>query len=335
MLFILGGSLLYNNISFGQLSPPTNYIVKATYDEVVESRYTFEEVSNLTSREKLKLREKSTTKQVEKYILPNNERFTKITHVSSEGYQKSWMKVPKTTVITSSETTVYDGRNNILSQIPHSSKYLELASNLNTNPLPSFSPLTQERRGELLRAGYSIVDMIDGSVKISKGTDEVIYNDIALYVEIKKSDKFGNPIFWQRKKFKMLSNGENVPEAFIEKKYSKTETSKTCQEFIKITTFSNYQLTYNTRGYENIDRKNEISIYPNPTQDMVNIEYDRFSEANLLTLTVFDQFGSVKKVTSIQNSGTYSFTINDFEKGFYYIRITDGVKDLRQKLIKN
>ncbi|MCI4671088.1 MAG: endo-1,4-beta-xylanase [Bacteroidia bacterium] len=77
------------------------------------------------------------------------------------------------------------------------------------------------------------------------------------------------------------------------------------------------------------DQQNRIKIYPNPNSGRVNIELPRKQEVDL---KVFALDGSLLH----QYSGTfdnYSFDLQDYTPGFYFIELKGKELDIREKLI--
>ncbi|MBT3547071.1 MAG: T9SS type A sorting domain-containing protein, partial [Flavobacterium sp.] len=71
----------------------------------------------------------------------------------------------------------------------------------------------------------------------------------------------------------------------------------------------------------------DISIYPNPTLDMVYIE----GNYTQLKVVVYDILGKQVMKESISNS----IDISQLEKGVYILQLSDGVKLTTQRIIKN
>ena len=78
-----------------------------------------------------------------------------------------------------------------------------------------------------------------------------------------------------------------------------------------------------------VDDQNQldISIYPNPTSDIVYIE-GNYSQ---LKVVVYDILGKQVMNKSITNS----IDISQLEKGVYILQLSDGVKLTTQRIIKN
>ena len=66
----------------------------------------------------------------------------------------------------------------------------------------------------------------------------------------------------------------------------------------------------------------QISIWPNPSADEMNIEYTTSYELPL-SLTVTDVKGAVIASQSV-TQGQYSFDVNTWAAGTYYVNLNDG-----------
>jgi hypothetical protein len=71
----------------------------------------------------------------------------------------------------------------------------------------------------------------------------------------------------------------------------------------------------------------DISIYPNPTLDMVYIE----GNYTQLKVVVYDILGKQVMKESISNS----IDISHLDNGIYILQLSDGVKLTTQRIIKN
>lgn len=97
-----------------------------------------------------------------------------------------------------------------------------------------------------------------------------------------------------------------------------------------------YNFTVNfPLSYEELAAINSIDVYPNPTEDELNIELNGYD--NEVTLLLYNSAGQLVKnevVTTI--SGTYngSMSLSDLANGVYILKVTDGNKSTRAKVIK-
>ena len=81
-----------------------------------------------------------------------------------------------------------------------------------------------------------------------------------------------------------------------------------------------------TAGIDDLNQL-DISIYPNPTDKYLFIE----GNENPISITIYNLIG--KEVLSTKN--TNRVDVNEFSKGVYIIRISDGVSQTHKKFIKN
>ena len=71
-----------------------------------------------------------------------------------------------------------------------------------------------------------------------------------------------------------------------------------------------------------------VSLYPNPTRDILNIETN---SATKLNYTVINYLGQVVKSGSIENN---SLNVSNLNAGVYILQINDGQKSITKKFIK-
>lgn len=104
--------------------------------------------------------------------------------------------------------------------------------------------------------------------------------------------------------------------------YSVEVTSGTCSEFSTC-------INFNTLNVESFSTS-EISIYPNPVKDKLNIEVPANEN---ISFNLYDALG--KQVLSTKSSEIIS-TINmkKFQKGIYFLRITSAEKAGTYKIVK-
>jgi hypothetical protein len=79
------------------------------------------------------------------------------------------------------------------------------------------------------------------------------------------------------------------------------------------------------------------SIYPNPSNGMININFSSLSE-NDFSLDLMDIYGKVQQsLTNLDINGQYSVSIDfrDLAKGVYFIRLNENGQSRTTKIIKN
>ena len=105
-------------------------------------------------------------------------------------------------------------------------------------------------------------------------------------------------------------------------------TSEPTQFSINSPLIESYKPVWGTCTSLGIDDLNQldISIYPNPTSDTVNID----SSSSQLKVVVFDILG--KQVLNKPN--TNSVDVSSLSKGAYFIKVSDGINTSTKKFIK-
>ena len=73
------------------------------------------------------------------------------------------------------------------------------------------------------------------------------------------------------------------------------------------------------------DFSNAMSVYPNPAQNEVNLQY-RFEENTNLNVSLINSLGQIVYSTQMPNveAGTATLNVNNLSNGVYIIQITDG-----------
>jgi len=78
---------------------------------------------------------------------------------------------------------------------------------------------------------------------------------------------------------------------------------------------------------QNTETLNNLNIYPNPTSDLLNINYT-LTKNGKYQIQIINSLGQiVKEVSNQQTAGTYTNTIDTrhYSNGIYYIRFSDGL----------
>ena len=75
------------------------------------------------------------------------------------------------------------------------------------------------------------------------------------------------------------------------------------------------------------ENNNDISIYPNPTKDFVNIDSDGYN--GIISTKVYNLLGSL-----ILSTNSKKISLQDFSNGIYLFKVVCGSKNLDLKVIK-
>jgi len=82
----------------------------------------------------------------------------------------------------------------------------------------------------------------------------------------------------------------------------------------------------------NGEKKNKLNLYPNPVQDVLNIEYSIENAQNML-LEIVGIDGKVALKTQLGNATNF-VSVASLPRGFYVCRIINGTKTQTGKFIK-
>jgi len=91
-------------------------------------------------------------------------------------------------------------------------------------------------------------------------------------------------------------------------------------------------------GIEDIESLQSIRVYPNPVDDVLNIDFSG-SDVNMSKMQVRDISGKVVKSINASelaysNNGLFQLNVSDFSPGFYLIQITsEGNQSLTKKFV--
>lgn len=84
-----------------------------------------------------------------------------------------------------------------------------------------------------------------------------------------------------------------------------------------------------TTGIADIDFADKFSVYPNPTNDFLNITS---SDGKIFSVNIFNTLG--EKVYSLNNLQHLQFNIHNYPSGLYFVQINTDNKFLTKKIIK-
>lgn len=93
-----------------------------------------------------------------------------------------------------------------------------------------------------------------------------------------------------------------------------------------------YYSTINFNGTNKLDAL-PIKIYPNPTNDLLNIDFN--VNINLLSLTLTDISGKINKDLKYENTSNLLLDISDLSKGIYFLNLRTNNSNTVYKIIKN
>lgn len=88
-------------------------------------------------------------------------------------------------------------------------------------------------------------------------------------------------------------------------------------------------------GLNNIDNNNiNISIFPNPANDVINIYFERFNEYGKVNMIISDIQGRILSKEQLKNAST-TYNVSNLAKGVYTITfISESIKQTRKLIVK-
>ncbi len=95
-----------------------------------------------------------------------------------------------------------------------------------------------------------------------------------------------------------------------------------------------YYETYTTTGVNNVVANGEVSIFPVPAQNMLNIKLN-WNEAQAFTVTIIDMNGSVVRQWSVAPTAQYntSVPVQNFATGNYVVKITGANSQIVKQIV--
>lgn len=75
----------------------------------------------------------------------------------------------------------------------------------------------------------------------------------------------------------------------------------------------------------------EVKVFPNPATDIVSISLK--TSSNNASLFIYDTMGRLVKQQNLENEKLMNLSVEGFQPGVYYLKISDGKKQVTKKLI--
>jgi C1A family cysteine protease len=85
-----------------------------------------------------------------------------------------------------------------------------------------------------------------------------------------------------------------------------------------------------TNSVESMEKSGELSVYPNPVNDQLKIEYLQGRKLDISVFNIAGQLVLLKKL----DTDVRDFDISHLSKGIYFVKLFDGEKYLTQKIVK-
>ncbi|SRX54256.1 VPS10 domain-containing protein [Aequorivita sp. CIP111184] len=199
------------------------------------------------------------------------------------------------------------------------------------NPNTVYLTLSGYRFGEDIGHVYKSIDFGNSWVDISTSLPDIPVNDI-------EQDNFGNLFIGTDVGVLASKNegvnwnvlGENMPSAVVSDLFIHEGS-----EFLYAATFgrSTYKIdiSENILNFDENSFATEVKVFPNPTSEMVTVSLkNSFGKTSLI---VYDAMGRSVKQFNFENKREIQFSVENFQPGIYYLKISDGKMQTTKKLI--
>ena len=88
----------------------------------------------------------------------------------------------------------------------------------------------------------------------------------------------------------------------------------------------------NVLALTNNNTSSNISIYPNPVKDVLNVKGLNVNDT--YTIKITNELGNTVLSKSIINNDSYNCNVKNLSKGIYYISFTSNQKTITLKFVK-
>ena len=112
---------------------------------------------------------------------------------------------------------------------------------------------------------------------------------------------------------------------------SKNPNEKFTQESI----YANKRYDYSQKNQAEVHTsKIEFNIYPNPSSDLINIDFAGMNEQSFLNINIINSSGKEVFKDAITQNGNYAINISSFASGIYIVKISNSKILHQSKLVK-
>lgn len=329
--------------TLAQISTPIDFSKNVKYQESTTTFFVTDSTENLTALDKSHLNFIEEVQIVEKfYTTENNMPITLIEKVESKGLYEEWMIKPSKLLIDFNGVKAYDALGNLIKSIPHTDKYLEIASKRESNIFYSFLEANNSNLQELQNIGYVTSFSPDGSVVATSQNGTLIYNEAKKMQTVSRNDENGDPISVTTTKYISVKsinplhpNNEDVVPVYSKEIVKKVLPSGACTKLVRVRQFENYEILDGSQAGlrspgndKNKQKAGFISLSPNPVSKSLNILNSGQSE---LTINIYNLNGQVIKTLITTNS---NIDISELFNGIYIISIQSSSEETISKFIK-
>lgn len=254
---------------------------------------------------------------------------------------EEWMTQPAKTVIDKLRLRSYDAANNLLTDQPHSTTYLNsynaLKDTMTVNDLdiiPDFPFLSTKVKQDYLFAGYTMTKLPGGATQFASDTMVVIFNNKKYTVETRKLDESGAIVYYKKLGFMKNASAQLVP-SFIVVREQDLRFPPGLVYKVKITTYTDYTIFPGPawRSAPPTDTEEVFVLYPNPTSNELILEWSGSFEDQ-----VHMEIVSSTGVTVIRNNylstPTVQLDVSSLTPGMYMVILGNENATIQEKFVK-
>ena len=96
-----------------------------------------------------------------------------------------------------------------------------------------------------------------------------------------------------------------------------------------------YTFTPSSAGISELDKNGQLILYPNPVNDNLYVKLINPEENDNIKLDVLDVTGKIVLTESLNNNNNEGkINLSSLDKGYYLVRVADGVNVYRKKVLK-
>lgn len=334
--------IIYNPIEIKAQS--LKYTINYDSKVIHYSKYLKGEDKLLTDIDKVNIRGFEENNSYSIKVFANGDQETTIIHVKSNQYPEDYV-YPYKTVITKDGTKTFSKEGKILSEVPHSEKYLKFYKDLKSKNLnddlivtaPEFRKTTDAEINDIKLHGGSVKSIKDKGIHIRIGNKELLYDDDNKVVEERIFE--GKDLKHSyHQKFQLDQNGRVVPAFKKEINMHYSDRGRKMWRF-KEESISNYKVVLPLKGRAAIeDNKSDailsFNIYPNPASKDIQIQLPLNIYEKSAIITIYDGVGKVIYQRKAANS-LEIINIEKMQNGIYLLQVdTNSGDKLIQKFVK-
>jgi len=331
--------MMLSNGIFAQVESPKDYLARKTYTLTTETQYQFDDFQSLTDAEKVTKSRNRTLDRVEKYLLPENEKYTIVKHEDTGNNIPEWTTEIKTTVVDMNGTTLYDKDERVFLSQKHSPifKFANLSRTFDFGqPFPR--EITDRDISAFREQGIDVIQNSNTSFTIKTDFEETtVYTDLKIVVK-KSIDKETGEFNKELTTFySTLDNGLDLPRKIITREQFTTLRGD-CAQKITTRTYSDYKIEDYRIG-ERLARdirenKTNVVVSPNPASNLVYVNVPKLENEYKISISLYTIDGQFIKEIKSQGKASVPVPLDELDSGTYLINTQSYFFNETNKIVK-